>query len=89
MRVMKTFQKMWRKKGFQIYIYLDDILLVAPTPNLLQKQLEVVVGDLLESGFKLNLKKCKLEPSQLVEHLGFQLNFKEGKLQIAPKKSKD
>jgi hypothetical protein len=88
MKLMKTFQKKWRQKGIQVYIYLDDILLVAPTQNLLQKHLQLVVGDLLESGFKLNLKKCKLQPSQLVEHLGFQLNFQLGKLQMPPQKVK-
>ena len=88
MKIMKTFQKKWRQKGLQVYIYLDDILLVAPTPILLQRHLNMVVEDLMEAGFKLNLKKSKLLPSQLVEHLGFQINFQAGKLQITPQKVK-
>ena len=47
-----------------------------------------VVQDLLLGGFKINLKKSQLEASQLVEHLGFQINFKEGKLQLPSQKVK-
>ena len=48
----------------------------------------MVVEDLMEAGFKLNLKKSKILPSQLGEHLGFQINFQAGKLQITPQKVK-
>ncbi len=36
----------------------------------------------------MNLKKSKLQPNQLEEHLGFQINFQQGKLQITPQKVK-
>ena len=36
----------------------------------------------------MNLKKCKLQPSQLVEHLGFQLNYQHGKLKMPTQKVK-
>lgn len=88
MKVMKVFQKRWRQKGLLVYVYLDDILLIAPTPSILEAHLRVVVQDLVDSGFKLNLKKCFLEASQVVDHLGFQINFQEGKLQLAPQKVK-
>ena len=86
--VMKTFEKKWRKKGVQVYIYLDDILIIAPTPGQLEKDLKLVVQDLVESGFKINQKKSSLTPSQKVTHLGFVINFQEGKLQISPHKIK-
>jgi len=35
--IMKTFEKRWRAKGVQVYIYLDDILLLAPTVPSLEK----------------------------------------------------
>ena len=86
--VMHTFEKKWRKRGFQVFIYLDDILLLAPTPILLEKHLETMVQDLLQSGFKINTKKSVLEPAQKVNHLGFVINLAEGKLQLVPQKIK-
>eukprot|EP00667_Euglena_gracilis_P006679 EG_transcript_6737 len=88
MSVMKTFEKLWRKRGIQVFIYLDDILLEAPTQNILQNHLNRVVKDLLNSGFKINVKKSTLQPTQVVTHLGFQLNFQGGKLQVPPQKVK-
>ena len=82
MSIMKTFEKKWRQKGIQVYIYLDDILVIAPTKITLDLHIKKVVQDLLLGGFKINLKKSQLEASQLVDHLGFQINFKEGKLQL-------
>ena len=87
-KVMGVFERKWRKKGVQVYIYLDDILILGPTPNLLNQHLRIVVEDLINSGFKINLKKSQLEPSQIVSHLGFVLNFQDGKLQISPHKLK-
>jgi hypothetical protein len=88
MSVMKTLEKLWRKRGIQVFIYLDDILLVAPTQIILQNHLNTVVRDLIKSGFKINVKKSTLQPTQIVNHLGFQLNFQEGKLQVPPQKIK-
>jgi hypothetical protein len=88
MTIMKTFEKKWRQKGIQVYIYLDDILIIAPTKVTLDLHMKRVVQDLLLGGFKINLKKSQLEASQMVEHLGFQINFKEGKLQLPSQKVK-
>ena len=88
MSIMKTFEKKWRQKGIQVYIYLDDILVIAPSKVTLASHMKRVVQDLLLGGFKINLKKSQLEASQLVEHLGFQINFKEGKLQLPSQKVK-
>lgn len=88
MDIMKTFEKKWRKKGIQVFIYLDDILVLGATAPMVQKHMKVVVTDLLESGFTINTKKSILEPSQSVPLLGFHLNLKEGLLQISPSKLK-
>jgi hypothetical protein len=54
----------------------------------LDKHLTKVVTDLTDSGFKINLKKSTLQPSQLITHLGLNLNFQEGKLQVPPQRVK-
>ncbi len=47
-----------------------------------------MIQDILEAGFKVNPKKFALEPTQVINHLGFDLNLKEGKLQISHQKLK-
>ena len=86
MKIMKVFQKTWRRKGLLVYVYLDYILRIASTPSILESHFRVVFQDLVDFGFKLNLKKCFLEAWQLVDHFRFQFNFQEGKLQLAPQK---
>ena len=88
MQVMKVLEKKWRSQGIICFIYLDDILLLGPTKKLVQKHLLILIQDILEAGFKVNPKKCVLEPTQVINHLGFSLNLKEGKLQISPQKLK-
>lgn len=44
--------------------------------------------DLLKSGFKINVPKSSLQPTQVINHLGFQLNLQNRKLQMPPRKSK-
>ena len=85
-QVMKVPLKIWRAKGFQVWVYLDDILLVACSKKLLQKQLQVILKDLDGTGLSVNGKKSVLEPSQVVHDLGFILNLQEGKLQIPKEK---
>ncbi len=75
-KIMKTFQKKWRQKALQTYIFLDDILIVAPTPTLLQKQLNHVMDDLLEAGIKLNIKK-QISTKTVGRAFGFQINFQQ------------
>jgi hypothetical protein len=48
----------------------------------LEKHLKIVVQELIESGFKINLKKSQLQTSEIVNHMGFTLNSQEGKLEI-------
>lgn len=88
MLVMKTFEKKWRSKGIMVFIYLDDILVLGSTPRQVEKHLDVVVPDLLDSGFLINIKKSCLTPSQNIQHLGFSLDLKSGFLKICPQKIK-
>lgn len=88
MMLMGTFEKLWRKKGFLVFVYLDDILLLGVSQKQVQKQLSSMVEDLLESGMKINIGKSVLEPTQNLAHLGFILDLKNGALKICPTKLK-
>ena len=59
-----------RQKGVQVYPYLDDILVVAESPSLLQQDLELAMSVLMEAGYVINLKKSSLNPSQDSVFLG-------------------
>ena len=72
---MKVPLKIWRAKGFQVWVYPDEIFLLACSKKLLQKQLQVVLKYLDNSGLTLNEKQSEMEPSQVVHHLGFILNL--------------
>ncbi len=56
-------------QGIICFIYLDDILLLVASKNLVQKYLLILIQDILEAGFKVNQKKCVLEPTQVKNHL--------------------
>ena len=85
---MNVFLKRWRQKGLQIFIYLDDILLVGHSLSLVENQLQLVLQDLAESGMTINDKKRVLLPSQCVHHLGFTINFQKGCLEVPSRKLK-
>jgi transcriptional regulator of met regulon len=85
---MKVFLKKWRKQGFLAWVYLDDILVVGNTPQAVNKILQVMLKDLQDSGMVINLKKSVLTPTQEVSHLGFQVDFHKGLLQVPREKIK-
>ena len=82
MTVIRVVEKVCRARGIQIFVYLDDILVIAPSKETLRKHLTEVVETILQAGFKINLKKSVLEPVQVLDHLGFTLNFATGRLEV-------
>jgi transcriptional regulator of met regulon len=85
---MKIFLKKWRKQGFLTWVYLDDILVVGNTPQQVNKNLGVMLQDLENAGMVINHKKSILTPTQQVAHLGFQVDFQHGLLQVPKEKIK-
>ena len=45
-QLMKCFQKRWWQAGFQVFLYLDDIILLGSTPLQVNKQLKTVLSEL-------------------------------------------
>jgi hypothetical protein len=86
--LMKVFQKKWGTRGFQVFVYLDDILIVGTSPSAAQRALDQVLQDLNESGMVINLKKSVLVPTQQVQHLGFHLDLAQGFLKVPVDKLK-
>ena len=88
MEVMGVFTKKWRKQGLLVFVYLDDILLLAKTKTAAERGQKVLLEDLHASGMVINLKKSVLHPVQEVEHLGFTINFQEAVLKVPHQKLK-
>ena len=82
MSVMKVLQKIWRKKGMLVFVYLDDILVLGTTAQQTQKHLDMVLETLEEAGFMVNQKKSSQVPQRVLEHLGFQIDFQQGHLAV-------
>ena len=88
MKLMKVFLRKWRLQGFQVFVYLDDILLIASSRAQLQTHLQVVRTDLQDAGMVVNEKKSLLEPAQEIPFLGFMLDLRRGLLCVPAGKLK-
>jgi len=54
MEVMNVFLKKWRKQGLRVFIYLDDILLLAKSKSLAEKHTAILLEDLQNSGMTIH-----------------------------------
>ena len=77
-RVVKVVAEYLRRKGKSIFVYLDDWLLVAPSPQLLQSFLAEVIRLGQSLGFIVNMDKSSLVPSQSPLFLDFCSGFQNG-----------
>lgn len=60
----------FREKGIRVIVYLDDFLLIHPSPIILSQQNQLVQKHLLEMGWCINYQKTSPSPSRAVEYLG-------------------
>ena len=88
MQVMKVFLRKWRQAGIQVFVYLDDILLLGANPDQVSQELSVLLQDLQDAGMVINYPKSILHPVQEVTHLGFVIDLKNGQLLVLPRKVK-
>jgi len=88
MLLMSVWERKWRQEGKKVFVYLDDIFILAPSAKTTEKHLMEMTQDLLKAGFKVNFQKSTMVPTQEVRHLGMWINLKKGKLVIPPEKLK-
>ena len=77
-----------RSLGIRLLIFLDDILIMADSPERAAEYTEIVIRVLESPGFVIKKKKSILKPTQTIPFLGFIVNsikmlllLPEGKLQ--------
>jgi hypothetical protein len=85
-RVMRSVMAYARRFGVRLAIYLDDILIMAPTRELALEHTRLV-RELLETlGFVLNLDKSVLMPTQVIRHLGLMIDSRRWRLFVPNEK---
>ena len=75
-----------REKGVRCVIYLDDILLMEQSREVLRQHTALAVSLLESLGFLINYPKSHLEPSQLLEYLGFLVDTVKKELKLPKEK---
>ena len=86
---LKSIIKMARQRGIRVVAYLDNILIMASSKNQLLQHIDYLIECLQDHGFTINIKKSCLDPSQVVDYLGFQINSKTMTLKLPKRKIKD
>ena len=85
-KIMRPVTAKLREQGLRLIVYLDDILLMAESPQDLHCHTQILVSLLQDLGFILNTKKCVLEPTRRIEFLGFLVDSRTMKLFIPQEK---
>lgn len=83
-KVMRAPIAFWRANGLFVVIYLDDLILMAPTKEELEAKMQVVAADLERLGLTVNWEKSKWFPQQRGEYLGLTIDTLKGVFEITP-----
>ena len=73
-KVLKPIAAQLRELGVRLIVYIYDILILAETPQLLRDHTMGLIYLLENLGFIIGYKKCILEPTQLIDFLGFTVD---------------
>jgi hypothetical protein len=85
-KLMKPVVALLRQWGIRLIIYLDDILIMAESQNLVLHQAASTLNLLESLGFLVNYKKSQLVPSQQLEFLGLLIDSRGLTLQLPGEK---
>ncbi|SAL96899.1 hypothetical protein [Absidia glauca] len=74
MKIMRHAIEVLRKEGIRIVYYLDDICVLARTPQEMEHHTSRIVNHLQHLGVFINFKKTQLTPTHAQDFLGFSFN---------------
>ncbi len=82
-KVMRTPVTHWRRHGISVVLYLDDLIVMAPSRELLQRHMDQIKDDLEQLGLTVNWEKSHWEPTQRGEYLGVVIDTLQGTFEIS------
>ena len=85
-KIMRPLTTHWRLKGFRILFYLDDGFNIAPDQTSCGSSTKIVTECLESAGFVINYEKSELEPKQIGEWLGFEIDTRKMTFSVPQKK---
>ena len=86
-KVLKPLLVYLRALGVQLLVYLDNILIMAATPELCLEHTQLTWQLLTDLGFLGNLKKSVLTPKQQAEHPGVHCKFHRNEIVFIGRKT--
>lgn len=75
-----------RRQGIMVFAYLDDLLVLAASPEELATALEQVKATLESLGFLINIKKSEFTPTQRLVYVGGEFDTSEGLVRLPPRR---
>ena len=88
-KITKAVTPVLREMGIRLIIYIDDILVMAESENLLKDHIQGTIYLLENLGFVINFPKSLLEPKQIIEFLGFLVDSCNMELKLPGDKLKN
>ena len=80
------FRDAWRAAGATASVYLDDFLLGGTSSEDYIRTASMVVGDLLDAGWRIREAKCQIPPSACMKFLGIDVDAVQHTLAIPAEK---
>jgi hypothetical protein len=77
-KVMKQLVQLWRKLGIRLIPYIDDFLFICSSASEFAAVQSRVLSDFAKAGFVLSIDKCQLQPSHVIQFLGFVIDSLHG-----------
>ena len=87
-KILKPVAAQLRELGVRMIVYIDDMLIIAETPELLRDHTAGLIYQLENLGFIISYKKCVLEPTQSIDFLGFMVDSTRQELRLPAEKIK-
>ncbi|KAN0018539.1 hypothetical protein ACTFIU_011157 [Dictyostelium citrinum] len=87
--LLRPVLRMLRELNVSVIAYLDDLLIIGSTKEECLSNLDKTMKLLVKLGFKLNLEKSVLEPTQSITFLGFHIDSVSMKLLFPKEKKKN
>ena len=85
-KLMGVLAKEGRARGLWMVVYIDDILLMAPSREAILKARDMFVELLKEFGFTMNEPKSHLDPTQVIDFLGVIVDSRTMTFTLPPRR---